>query len=235
MYSIKKFLEYLNFESKSSLREKLKNEISSRENFQAQVIKINNELKSEIFLRENSQSQLIKINDKLEKVSMEKEEFEELSEICLKERDELKEEYENLKLFLTQKSYKKIMENFFSLSKLEASLLLEAIPKKTSEKNFKDKIKYQKTHSDPRRFDEFLIKLSKVNYVDEIRGGQQTHRNVKRTFFDRIDRKNDIFILEGLYAENGFGKYIFVSTTARNEREANYIKDFLNSFLSNFR
>lgn len=209
MYLIKRIFGHFRFESKSSLKKKLKNEISSRENLEKKVTEA---------------------DEKLKEILREREEFEEFSEICLKERDEIKKKYGDLKLFLIEKSYKKIMEDFLSLSKLEADLLMQYIPKKISEKNFKDKIKYQKIHSDPKGFEGFLIKLSRVKYVDEIHGGKQTHRNAKKTFFDRISRKNNIFILEGLYAENRFGKYVFAHTTARNELEANYIKDFLNSF-----
>ncbi len=192
----------------------------------------------EKILRENEE-ELVRIRRWLEIEKEERRECDELSEILLKERDDARKcvgelsRLSNLQnppsLEISRSSLsKKIIERFFSLPNRESELLVSYIPRKISEREPTEKIRYQQIHAELKGFPKFLDKLSRVDYIHEIHTGGQTRRNAKRTIFYDFYKENKIFIIKGLYISNGFGKEIFVHTIARNEMEAGYIRDFLN-------
>lgn len=154
-------------------------------------------------------------------------EADELSEIFLRDKEEADEKYENLKL--KADSYGKFVKIFSGLPKIERELLCKFLPKQKSERSINEKIVYQRIHNDPRGFRLFLDKIASCEYVHEIHGGRQTGRNAKKTDFYKVYRNNKIWKIEGLYTTDNFGKIVYVSTTAKNEMEAIYIENLLNS------
>tara|TARA_Y100000034_G_C6865975_1_gene394675 strand:- start:656 stop:1369 length:714 start_codon:yes stop_codon:yes gene_type:complete len=134
-------------------------------------------------------------------------------------------EKELIELQLKYEGIGTIDRKLSELSKDEIGVLLGYIPLK-SDKSIKDKINYKQNHSDPKNTKQFLKKVARCEYVDGIFLISQT-RSIRKTSFNKISKENGTYVIRGVYF-NKFGKVFGINTTAKNEREANYVKDFLN-------
>ena len=225
MYFVDKILIYFGLQRIKVSLNLLEQERKQREEFERKL--------------SDKDRELIDINRKLEVEKRKIEEIEELSGILLEERDSARKQTRELSdLLSVENPYAlaisrsslpgRIVERFLGLSKSEAEFIIYYIPKMISERNSDEKIKYKRIHADPKRLLTFIEELSELRYVHEIHTGAQIYQGVKKTSFKSVFRENGIFFVKGTYVLNNFGKEIFVHTTARNEKEAGYIRDFLN-------
>ena len=156
-------------------------------------------------------------------------ETDELSEICLIDRDKAEEKYRHLKLELNE-NYGTYVRRISKLPKNIGGFLWDLVPKKSSERKPNEKIIYHRKHSDPKGLENFLKKLSRIDWVDEIRTGSQIYQGHKKTIFKNISKENEYYKIEGFYVKNNFGKTIYVYTTAEDKNQALFIKCYLDDF-----
>ena len=156
-------------------------------------------------------------------------ETDELSEICLIDRDKAEEKYRHLKLELNE-NYGTYVRRISKLPKNIRGFLWDLVPKKSSERKPNEKIIYHRKHSDPKGLENFLKKLSRIDWVDEIRTGSQIYQGHKKTILKNISKENEYYKIEGFYVKNNFGKTIYVYTTAEDKNQALFIKCYLDDF-----
>ncbi|MBU2634546.1 MAG: hypothetical protein KJ674_04865 [Nanoarchaeota archaeon] len=159
------------------------------------------------------------------------EETDELSNLCLKEKEEIIEEFQNYRS-IVEEAYGKYVRRIAGLPKGERELLCNIVPKHTSDRKIKEKIKFSPTHHSPNGFEDFLEKVAQCGYIDLICGGEITRKDSKKTIFNDINKDHGIFIVGGVFVNNNFGRRVYANTTARNEMEAFYVMSLLNSYFS---
>lgn len=123
-----------------------------------------------------------------------------------------------------------LVSTFSDLSKPEKIYLLSYVPKKTSSVSVEKKYRIPKhtENKHPRKFKSFLEKVAGCEYISWI-DIKFINRGAKKTFFDRIYSKDETVIIEGVCVSNGRLASLKVSTTARNDKEAKYIRNLLNN------
>lgn len=163
---------------------------------------------------------------RLHKVTNEKDDAEYLVNMLYGDKEIVEEELERLGRFIDNQG--KYVEMFSNLLKYEKKLLCDYVPKR-SDIPSEDKIRDRRAHIDPRGYGNFLRKVAECKYINGVYGLRQTRKKFKRTCFNKSYREDGIFIVEGIYVNDNFGKIIKIHTTARNEMEANFIRDLLNS------
>ncbi len=209
----------LGIETKAVLRSKLETEILSKEEIRAK-------LESEILSREETELNLQGALQRISDLENSLKEADELSRICLEDKGGTESEYKRYREFV-EGEYGSLVTCLYGLNEREREFLLKIVPKHKSDRLPREKINYKKTHHIPKGLDDFLGRLAKCPYVDNISLRGLQRRGVKRTSFGNVVKENGVYVIPTLYAVDNFGKEIWISTTAKTFNEAFYIKCLL--------
>lgn len=214
-------VERLGVETKSILRKKLGNQISLYETLKQEK---NNLQKERIDL----QKERVDLQQKLEEASREIKETEDLFNDAEKDKKFIKERLKYLEGIVNEKG--KDVGTFSLLSKPEQKFLLGYIPQKISSKLVGEKYRLSnKERHYPRGFEGFLEKVADCKYIDWIDINFTRRDSRRKTSFNKIYLENGTIIIEGAYVIGSFGVFVKISTTAKDEKEAEYIRNLLSN------